>query len=131
MLRRMVWMSEIRQFYVDIESILKKGIELGSDSDRVLKLTARKISSILNTGHSPYIAYVDPDGATIHIETSYFDPVLSVEVTKGNIFFIPLIDTDWHGAFFEILKIIYLFEQKEIKEEELKRKDESPDFDWI
>ena len=123
-------MRPIRDFYSGIETIIKKGIKIGEESGIDFRLTAKKISLILNSGHSPYIAHVDDDGRTINIETSYYDPVLSVEVTKQNIFFVPLIDADWHGAFFEVLKIIYLYEQQVIKEEAKKEK-EMPDFDWI
>ena len=124
-------MKPLRELYNNIESILKKGIQIGDTSDKNLKITAKKINLILNSGHSPYIGYVAEDGKTIQIETTYFDPVLSVEISKGSIFFIPLVDTDWHGAFFEVLKILYWFEQKIIKEETAKSKDEEPDFDWI
>ena len=88
---------------------------------------------ILNSGHSPYIGYVANDRKTIQIETTYFDPVLSVEFSKGGVFFIPLVDTDWHGAFFEVLKILYWFEQKNIEEELANAKDEDSDSDleWI
>ena len=124
-------MTPIRRFYGNIESILKKGITIGDKSSKKIKLTAKKINLILNSGHSPYIGYVTEEGKTINIETSYFDPVLSVEVTEKGIFFIPLVDTDWHGAFFEVLKIIYLYEQKMIIEEKKREKDSLDDFEWI
>ena len=123
-------MKQIREFYSTIETIINKGIKIGEESSANFNLTAKKISLILNSGHSPYIAHIDADGTTINIETSYFDPVLSVEVSKENVFFVPLIDADWHGAFFEVLKIVYLYEQQMIKEEAKKEK-EMPDFDWI
>tara|TARA_R100000152_G_C6740045_1_gene163871 strand:- start:537 stop:911 length:375 start_codon:yes stop_codon:yes gene_type:complete len=124
-------MKPIRQFYNNIESILKSGIQIGDKSETKLKITAKKVNAILNSGHSPYIGYVAEDRKTIQIETTYFDPVLSVEFSKGSIYFIPLVDTDWHGAFFEILKILYWFEQKIIKEEKEKEKEDDSDFDWI
>lgn len=124
-------MKPLREFYNNIESILKKGIQIGDISDKNLRITAKKINLILNSGHSPYIGYVAEDGKTIQIETTYFDPVLSVEISKDSIFFIPLVDTDWHGAFFEILKILYWFEQKIIKQQIANSKDEEFDFDWI
>lgn len=124
-------MIPLREFHNNIESILKKGIKIGETSDTSLKITAKKINLILNSGHSPYIGYVADNGKTIQIETTYFDPVLSVEVSKGTVYFIPLVDTDWHGAFFEVLKILYWFEQKIIKEELAKSQDEDSDFDWI
>lgn len=86
----------------------------------------------MNAGHSPYIGYVAEDRKTIQIETTYFDPVLSVEFSKGSVFFIPLVDSDWHGAFFEVLKILYWFEQNSVKEElEKLKEDDDSDFDWI
>ena len=124
-------MKPLRELYNNIESILKKGIQIGDTSDKNLKITAKKINLILNSGHSPYIGYVAEDGKTIQIETTYFDPVLSIEISKDSIFFIPLVDTDWHGAFFEILKILYWFEQKIIKQQIANSKDEEFDFDWI
>ncbi len=124
-------MTPIRRFYGNIESILKKGITIGDKSSKKIKLTAKKINLILNSGHSPYIGYVTEEGKTINIETSYFDPVLSVEVTEKGIFFIPLVDTEWHGAFFEVLQIIYLYEQKIISEEKKREKDSLDDFEWI
>lgn len=125
-------MTQIRGFFQNMESILKKGIKKGDSSTAKSDLTAKKINLILNTGHSPYIGYVGDEGKTINIETSYFDPVLSVEVSEDGIFFIPLVDTGWHGAFFEILKIIYLYEKKVIGDE-IKNKNKSLDdeFDWI
>jgi hypothetical protein len=120
-----------RRFYRDIESILKKGLQIGDQSSKKIKLTAKKISLILNSGHSPFIGYVHDEGRTIHIETSYFDPVLSVEVSDKGIFFIPLVDSGWHGAFFEILKIIYLYEQQVIGKEVKEEKESLDEFDWI
>ena len=122
-------MVPIRKFYNNIELILKKGISTEEYSSEKHKATAKSISLVLNSGHSPYIGYVHDEGKTIHIETSYFDPVLSVEVTKNGIFFIPLVDTGWHGAFFEILKIIYLYEQKRIDQQ--KEEEDSTELDWI
>ena len=124
-------MIPIRRFYRDVESILSKGIKIGDQSSRKIKLTAKKISLILNTGHSPFIGYVHDEGKTIHIETSYFDPVLSVEVSDKGIFFIPLVDTGWHGAFFEVLKIVYLLEQQTIVKEVKEEKESLDEFDWI
>ena len=121
-------MSSLRFFHSNIESILKKGIKLGEESN----ITAKKVNFILNSGHSPYIGYVAEDRKTIQIETTYFDPVLSIEFSKGSVFFIPLADTNWHGAFFEVLKILYWFEEQAIKEESLKAKeDEDSDLEWI
>ena len=125
-------MQTLRQFYDNIELILKKGIKIGDNSETSFKLTPKKVNLLLNSGHSPYIGYVSEDRKTIQIETTYFDPVLSVEFSKGSVFFIPLVDTDWHGAFFEVLKILYWFEQKVVKEElEKAKEDDDSDFDWI
>ena len=124
-------MIKIRNFFNNIESILKKGIKIGDSSTKKSDLTAKKINLILNSGHSPYIGHVDDEGKTIHIETSYFDPVLSVEVSKDGVFFIPLVDTGWHGAFFEILKIVYLYERKVISEEIKREKSQDDEFEWI
>ncbi len=126
-------MISIRIFHQSINTILKKGLKIHV-TEGASGVIAKKINTLLNTGHSPYIGYLDPDGRTIHIETSYFDPVLSVEVTKDSIHFIPLIDSDWHGAFFEILKILFLWEGAVIKKEEddrRKKEKDTPDFDWI
>ena len=67
---------------------------------------------------------------TINIETMYCDPVLSVEFSKSGIHFIPLVDTTWYGAFIEVVRILYTWEEKKI-ESEIKVKEEEPDFDWI
>ena len=74
-------MIEIRSFYGSISTILSKGIKI-KVTEGASMVIAKKINSLLNTGHSPYIGYIDTDGKTIHIETSYFDPVLSVEVSE-------------------------------------------------
>ena len=126
-------MTSINKFYNNVNSILKTGfvIEPELSTSECMKI-AKNINLILNSGHSPYVGHLNADGKTIHIETTYFDPVLSVEVTKNSIFFIPLIDSDWHGAFFEVLKIVFLWEKNNIKiEEEKNKKEEIPDFEWI
>jgi len=124
-------MKPLRDFFNNIESIIKNGIQIGDKSETNLKITAKKVNLILNSGHSPYIGYVAEDRKTIQIETTYFDPVLSVEFSKGSVYFIPLVDTDWHGAFFEVLKILYWLEQKIIEEEKASKQEDDSDFDWI
>ena len=113
-----------------MEKILKQGLKIHVTS-QASGTIAKKVSSFLNTGHSPYIGYLDPDGRTIHIETSYFDPVLSVEVSKDSIHFIPPIDSDWHGAFFEILKIlVFPFWERVSCQTNVGKKFKTSDFFW-
>lgn len=125
-------MNSIKIFHQNIDSILKSGFKLDKKSteSECLK-TAKSINTILNTGHSPYVGHIESNGKTIYIETTYFDPVLSVEVSQDSIFFIPLIDSDWHGAFFEVLKILFLWQTNIIKKEEEKQKEQDSDFEWI
>ena len=61
----------------------------------------------------------------------YCDPVLSVEFSKSGIHFIPLVDTTWYGAFFEVVRILYTWEEKKIEVEIQTKNEKEPDFDFF
>ena len=127
--------TNARQVYSHFNNILKKGIHMDFKSPREASTFAQKLLFLINSTAGSYCADLDKTtGTTINIETTYCDPVLSVEFSEEGIHFIPLVDSTWQGAFFEVMRILYMWEGKKIKieeEEAKKRKDEEPDFTWI
>ena len=127
-------MIPIRNCHIQLNNILKQGIKMEFESDKEIKQTAAKILFLINSTAGSHCAGFDKEGTTINIETTYCDPVLSLEFTKEGIHFIPLVDSTWQGAFFEVVRIIYMWECRQIKiedEDKKKRKEEDHSFDWI
>ncbi len=96
---------------------------------------AQKLLFLINSTAGNYCADIDNKSmTTINIETTYCDPVLSLEFSENGIHFIPLVDSTWQGAFFEVMRILYMWEGKKIAEEEEEAKsraDDEHDFEWI
>jgi len=129
-------MVSIRHCYKQFNDILKKGVKMNFIDEKEAKQTAKKFLFLINSTASNHCAgFDDKTDTTINIETTYCDPVLSLEFSKDGIHFIPLVDTTWQGAFFEVMRIIYMWEYREIKEEEEEAKktkdDEDGVFDWV
>ena len=125
-------MTSLRQCYKQLNHIKQKGIEVDFADPQEAAVHAAKLLYLINANTSSYVAYLDAESSTINIETTYCDPVLSVEFSKSGIHFIPLVDTTWYGAFFEVVRILYTWEEKKIEKEEKKSDDEeAADFDWI
>ena len=128
-------MISARQTYGQVNNILKKGIKMDFTNPKDAAKTAQKLLFLINSTAGSYCAEFDrKNGTSIHIETTYCDPVLSLDFSEEGIHFIPLVDSTWQGAFFEVLRILYMWEAKKIKieEEEAKqKKEEEPDFTWI
>ena len=123
-------MTSLRQCYKQLNHIKQKGIEMDFGDETEIRTTSAHLLYLINSNASSYVAYLDANSSTINIETTYCDPVLSVEFSKDGIHFIPLVDTTWYGAFFEVVRILYTWEEKKIEKEE-KKNEEGPEFDWI
>ena len=128
-------MINARQTYKQMDNILRKGIKMDFANPKDAAKVAQKLLFLINSTAGSYCADFDKtNGVSINIETTYCDPVLSLEFSEDGIHFIPLVDSTWQGAFFEVMRILYMWEAKKIKieeEEAKKRKEEEPDFTWI
>ena len=124
-------MTSLRQCYKQLHHIKQKGIEVDFANPQEAAAHAAKLLYLVNSNASSYVAYLDAETSTINIETMYCDPVLSVEFSKSGIHFIPLVDTTWYGAFFEVVRILYTWEEKKIESEIKIKEEKEPDFDWI
>jgi len=123
-----------RQTYSQFEEILKKGIKMDFADPKEAAKAAKKLLYLINATAGSYCAGFDKDSTNINIETTYCDPVLSLEFSENGLHFIPLVDSTWQGAFFEVMKILYIWEAKKVKieqEEAKKRADEEHDFEWV
>ena len=114
---------------------MKNGLKMDFSNPKKAAVVAQKLLYLINSTAGSYCAEFDSKNSTnINIETTYCDPVLSIEFSDQGIHFIPLVDSTWQGAFFEVMRILYMWEGKNIDkedEEAKKRADEEPDFEWI
>jgi len=118
-----------------LASIIKNGMNLGKMTEEEQKeYEANLISHIANSPY--YTAFYDYDTKTIMVETSYFDPLICVDVTDDSIYFLPLSEKGYYQAFMKIMEFIMLDKKRkkalmeEQKEEEEKPK-EMPNFDFL
>ena len=112
-------MISARETYKQMDNILTKGIKMDFDSPKDAAQIAKKLLFLINSTAGSYCADFDKEsGTTINIETTYCDPVLSLEFSQKGIHFIPLVDSTWQGAFFEVMRILFMWEAKKIKIED-------------
>jgi hypothetical protein len=128
-------MNSLRVCYNYFNTILKNGIKADFSNPKDAAFLAQKLLFLINSTASNYCAEFDSkNGTTINIETTYCDPVLSLEFSEEGLHFIPLVDSTWQGAFFEVIRILYMWEGKNIDKEEKEQKEnkgDEPDFEWI
>ena len=73
-------------------------------------------------------------GRKMVIETFFYDPILSIELEKTSIYFIPTSDSEWLDPFFLVLKFIRFNNIEKIKkqqEEKKKMKELMDEFEWL
>ena len=84
-----------------------------------------------------YTAFYDHDTQTIMVETSYFDPLLCVDITNSGIFFLPLTEKGYYRAFMKVVEFVMLQRKKakEVEEEQTQEKEvepkQMPNFDFL
>ena len=71
------------------------------------------------------------------VETSYFDPLLCVDITNNGIFFLPLTEKGYYRAFMKVVEFVMLQRKKakEVEEEQTQEKEvepkQMPNFDFL
>jgi len=117
-----------------ITSILKNGMKLGDMTEDEQRAYQASLIEHVTTSQY-YTAFYDHETKTIMVETSYFDPLLCVDVTHDSIYFLPLSENGYYPAFMKIIEFIMLDRKKkkammeEQKEEEKPK--EIPNFDFL
>ena len=119
-----------------IANILKNGLKLGEMDDEERRTYQADLISHLSS--SPlYTAFYDAETKTIMIETTYFDPLLCVDVTSDSIYFLPLTEKGYYQPFMKVFEFIMLDRKKKksLLKEELKLEEEEPkekpNFDFL
>ena len=119
-----------------LATILKHGlnIEMKSEAER-MKYVADLIHHVVDNTY--YNAFYDHDTKTVMVETSYFDPIICVDVSMHCIRFLPLSEDSYYQAFMKVLEFIWM-DQKRRKAEvvpeestESEEKKERPSFDYL
>ena len=114
--------------------IVKNGLKLGP-----MTVSEQKSYVAGLIGHvsesSFFNAFYDNETRTVMVETSYFDPLLIVDVTEDSVYFLPLSETNYYKAFMKVLEFVWLDQKRKkhllSKEEEQRPKKEKPDFDYL
>jgi len=72
-----------------LANIIKNGMKLGRMTEK--EQSDLQVNLIDHISNSPYYtAFYDYDTKTIMVETSYFDPLICVDITHDSIYFLPL-----------------------------------------
>lgn len=118
-----------------LASIIKNGMKLDKMSEKEQQVFEAGL--IDHISHSPYFAaFYDQETKTIMVETSYFDPLICVDVTYDSIYFLPLSDKGYYQAFMKIMEFIMLDKKRKktlMEEEQEEEKEEKviPNFDFL
>ena len=118
-----------------LASIIKNGMKLGKMTEEEQKeYQANLISHIASSPY--YTAFYDHDTKTIMVETTYFDPLICVDVTHDSIYFLPLCEKGYYQAFMKIMEFIMLDKKRkkaltEEQEQEEEKPKEMPNFDFL
>jgi hypothetical protein len=84
---------------------------------------------------SLFNAFYDNETRTVMVETSYFDPLLIIDITEDSVYFLPLSETNYYKAFMKVLEFIWLDQKRKkqalLNTEEEKPKKEIPNFDYL
>ena len=116
--------------------ILKNGLNIGRQTEEERKSYIASLINHVSSG-SYFNAFFDNDTNTIMIETTYFDPLLCIDVTIDSVYFLPLSDNNYYQAFMKVLEFIWLDQKKKRQEqpedssEEPTPKKEIPNFDYL
>ena len=128
-------MTSTEDMIIAIAGILKNGMVLGKMSDDERK--GYEASLIEHVSTSPYYsAFYDHDTKTVMIETTYFDPLLCVDISEDSIYFLPLTENGYYSAFMKVIEFVMLDRKKkkadlEKQLEEKKEIKEKPNFDFL
>jgi hypothetical protein len=123
------------EMIVRIASILKNGMKLGSMTEEEQKQYEANL--IQHIADSPYYtAFYDAETKTIMVETTYFDPLLCIDVTNDSIYFLPLSEKGYYPAFIKIIEFIMLDRKRkkalmEEEQQEEEKPKEIPSFDFL
>lgn len=90
-----------------LANIIKNGMKLGRMTEKEQSdFQANLIDHISNSPY--YTAFYDYDTKTIMVETSYFDPLICIDVTHDSIYFLPLTQKGYYQAFIKVIEFIML-----------------------
>ena len=119
-----------------LANIIKNGMKLGRMTEKEQSdFQANLIDHISNSPY--YTAFYDYDTKTIMVETSYFDPLICIDVTHDSIYFLPLTQKGYYQAFIKVIEFIMLDRkhkkatEKEEQQEEEKKEKVIPNFDFL
>ncbi len=119
-----------------LANIIKNGMKLGRMTEK--QQSDFQASLIDHISNSPYYAaFYDHDTKTIMVETSYFDPLICIDVTHDSIYFLPLTQKGYYQAFIKVIEFIMLDRkqkkatEKEEQQEEEKKEKVIPNFDFL
>ena len=119
-----------------LANIIKNGMNLGKMTEK--EQTDFQANLIDHISKSPYYAaFYDHDTKTIMVETSYFDPLICIDVTDDSIYFLPLTQKGYYQAFIKIIEFIMLDRKQkkalegEKQQEEEKEEKVIPNFDFL
>ena len=120
-----------------LASIIKNGLAFDEKITDQQKDTYRAdlVAFIAETPY--YAAFYDHDTMTIMVETSYFDPLLCVDITNDGIYFLPLTEKGYYRAFIKVVEFIMLQKKKfnDVQEEQQQEKEvepkQIPNFDFL
>ena len=119
-----------------LANIIKNGMKLGRMTESEQKEFEANLIEHISKG-SYYAAFYDQDTKTIMVETSYFDPLICIDVTHDSIYFLPLTQKGYYQAFIKVIEFIMLDrKQKKAVEEEQQQEEEKeekvmPNFDFL
>ena len=126
------------EMIVKLANIIKNGMAFDTritDTQRD-SYRADLVAFIAETPY--YTAFYDHDTMTIMVETSYFDPLICVDITNNGIFFLPLTEKGYYRAFMKVIEFIMLNKKRlrDVEEEEQKQEKEVepkqiPNFDFL
>ena len=128
-------MTSSEDMIVAIAGILKNGMVLGEMTDDEKRTYEANL--IEHVSASPYYsAFYDHDTKTIMIETTYFDPLLCVDISGDSIYFLPLTENGYYSAFMKVIEFVMLDRKRkkvnlEKQLEEKKEIKEKPNFDFL
>jgi len=127
-----------------IGGILKNGMFLGEMTEAESKKLETNLIDHLTS--SPfYNAYHDNETGTIMVETTFFDPLICIDVTNDSIYFLPLNDKTYYQPFMKVIEYLLLDNkrkkaemQKKLEQEEQDNTEEikqeekvKPNFDFL
>jgi hypothetical protein len=124
------------EMVIKLANIIKNGMtfEAAISDQKKDSYRADLVSFIAETPY--YTAFYDHDTMTIMVETSYFDPLICVDITNNGIFFLPLAEKGYYRAFIKVVEFFMLQrkqakEAEEVEQEKEVEPKEIPNFDFL